>query len=132
VHIQITDVPADLDLHWSHRRKKAYIWRKWLIAVILCFIQRLMVTMTDINKAHMTDLQQSLKEILSLWFTVGFLTLERITWKSSCDMLQKVRERFKPELHVYTYSCMCVGNRNMTPLLICPGTRDMYNIIWKV
>jgi hypothetical protein len=25
------EVPADLDLHWSHTPKKAYIWRKGLI-----------------------------------------------------------------------------------------------------
>jgi hypothetical protein len=24
------DVPADLDLHWSHTHKNAYIWRKGL------------------------------------------------------------------------------------------------------
>ena len=33
-----------------------------------------------------------LRDLLSLWFSVGFLTLERITWQSSCDILQKVGE----------------------------------------
>ncbi|XP_040064749.1 malonyl-CoA decarboxylase, mitochondrial isoform X2 [Ixodes scapularis] len=33
-----------------------------------------------------------LKELLSLWFTVGFMKLERITWQSSCEMLQKISD----------------------------------------
>ena len=31
-----------------------------------------------------------LKILLAHWFSVGFLTLEQITWSSSCSMLQKV------------------------------------------
>lgn len=37
-------------------------------------------------------LNTTLKELLALWFSVGFLNLERVTWDSSCDMLQKVSE----------------------------------------
>jgi hypothetical protein len=33
------DVPAYLDLHWSHTRKKAYIWRKGLMIHIVSFIK---------------------------------------------------------------------------------------------
>jgi len=44
----------------------------------------------ELERAHLQTLQHCLKELLSLWFTVGFLTLERVTWHSSCDMLQKV------------------------------------------
>ena len=33
----------------------------------------------------------TLRDLLSLWFTVGLLSLQRITWDSPCDMLQKVR-----------------------------------------
>lgn len=33
-----------------------------------------------------------LKDLLALWFTVGFIKLERITWQSSCEMLQKISE----------------------------------------
>ncbi|XP_075227553.1 malonyl-CoA decarboxylase, mitochondrial-like [Lycorma delicatula] len=40
----------------------------------------------------MQQLNNSLKELLSLWFSVGFLNIERITWKSSCLMLQKISE----------------------------------------
>ena len=33
-----------------------------------------------------------LKILLAHWFSVGFLTLEHITWSSSCSMLQKVSD----------------------------------------
>ena len=33
-----------------------------------------------------------LRDLLSLWFAVGFLSLERITWRSACDMLQKISD----------------------------------------
>lgn len=32
----------------------------------------------------------TLKEMLFLWFSVGFMTVERVTWQTSCDILQKV------------------------------------------
>ncbi|KAK0168679.1 hypothetical protein PV327_002455 [Microctonus hyperodae] len=43
----------------------------------------------------MPKLQQlniTLHDLLLLWFSVGFLHLERITWQSSCEMLQKVSD----------------------------------------
>ncbi|XP_075553036.1 malonyl-CoA decarboxylase, mitochondrial-like isoform X3 [Dermacentor variabilis] len=64
-----------------------------------------------------------LKDLLALWFTVGFVKLERITWQSSCEMLQKISEyeavhpirnwtdlkrRVGPyrRCYVFTHSCM--------------------------
>ncbi|XP_076287830.1 malonyl-CoA decarboxylase, mitochondrial isoform X2 [Lasioglossum baleicum] len=38
------------------------------------------------------QLNISLRDLLLLWFSVGFLHLERITWQSSCDILQKVSD----------------------------------------
>ncbi|XP_024085704.1 malonyl-CoA decarboxylase, mitochondrial-like [Cimex lectularius] len=38
------------------------------------------------------QLNATLKDLLSLWFSVGFLSLERVTWKSPCEMLQKISE----------------------------------------
>lgn len=38
------------------------------------------------------QLNTTLRELLSLWFSVGFLKLERVTWKSPCEMLQKISE----------------------------------------
>ncbi|XP_053398010.1 malonyl-CoA decarboxylase, mitochondrial-like isoform X2 [Mercenaria mercenaria] len=55
-------------------------------------IMHLLSSTKDIDRAHLLDLQHALKDILSLWFTVGFLNLERITWQSSCEMLQKISE----------------------------------------
>lgn len=42
--------------------------------------------------AHLRALNVTLKDMLTLWFSVGFLTLERVTWQSSCEMLQKVSD----------------------------------------
>lgn len=36
------------------------------------------------------QLNVTLRDLLLLWFSVGFLHVERITWQSACDMLQKV------------------------------------------
>ncbi|KAL4233761.1 hypothetical protein ACF0H5_008439 [Mactra antiquata] len=55
-------------------------------------ILRLIGSTKDIERAYLMDLQYTLKDILALWFTVGFLNLERMTWQSSCDMLQKISE----------------------------------------
>ncbi|XP_014599341.1 PREDICTED: malonyl-CoA decarboxylase, mitochondrial-like isoform X1 [Polistes canadensis] len=40
----------------------------------------------------MQQLNLTLQDLLLLWFSVGFLHLERITWESSCDILQKVSD----------------------------------------
>ncbi|XP_035732332.1 malonyl-CoA decarboxylase, mitochondrial-like isoform X1 [Vespa mandarinia] len=46
---------------------------------------------SDSNKNFvMQQLNLTLKDLLLLWFSVGFLHLERITWETSCDILQKV------------------------------------------
>ncbi|XP_057324378.1 malonyl-CoA decarboxylase, mitochondrial-like [Microplitis mediator] len=44
------------------------------------------------KSAIMQQLNLTLHDLLLLWFSVGFLHLERITWQSSCDMLQKVSD----------------------------------------
>jgi len=41
---------------------------------------------------HLRDLDRSLKELLSSWFSVGLLKLETVDWRSPCDLLQKVSE----------------------------------------
>ncbi|XP_073978767.1 malonyl-CoA decarboxylase, mitochondrial-like isoform X2 [Rhodnius prolixus] len=54
-----------------------------------------MLSEMDSSVPHFIALQQlnvTLKELLSLWFSVGFLNLERVTWKSPCEMLQKISE----------------------------------------
>ncbi len=42
----------------------------------------------DVGCLH--SMNSCLRELLSVWFSVGFMQLERITWESPCDMLQKV------------------------------------------
>lgn len=36
------------------------------------------------------QLSNTLRDLFLLWFSVGFLHMERITWESACDILQKV------------------------------------------
>lgn len=38
----------------------------------------------------LAQMEATLKELLFLWFSVGFLKIERVTWQTSCDILQKV------------------------------------------
>nr|XP_045607335.1 malonyl-CoA decarboxylase, mitochondrial-like isoform X2 [Procambarus clarkii] len=42
--------------------------------------------------AALKTLDSTLRDLLSLWFTVGLLNVQRITWESPCNMLQKVSE----------------------------------------
>lgn len=39
---------------------------------------------------NLKALNNTLKELLSHWFSAGFLQLQRVTWQSSCEMLEKV------------------------------------------
>ncbi|XP_056273763.1 malonyl-CoA decarboxylase, mitochondrial [Pseudoliparis swirei] len=41
---------------------------------------------------HIRDLNGTLKSLLSEWFSVGLLRLERITWQSPCDILQRISQ----------------------------------------
>ncbi|CAK9833729.1 Malonyl-CoA decarboxylase, mitochondrial [Anthophora retusa] len=38
------------------------------------------------------QLNITLRDLLLLWFSVGFLHLERITWQTACDILQKISD----------------------------------------
>ena len=42
----------------------------------------------DATLVRLRDLDRSLKELLSNWFSVGLLQLETVDWRSSCDLLQ--------------------------------------------
>jgi malonyl-CoA decarboxylase len=61
----------------------------------LCHILfQAVISEMDVEDPAMVPMQQlnlTLREMLSLWFSVGFLNLERVTWRSPCEMLQKVR-----------------------------------------
>ncbi|XP_077453469.1 malonyl-CoA decarboxylase, mitochondrial [Stigmatopora argus] len=44
------------------------------------------------DSPHLRDLNGTLKSLLSEWFSVGLLRLERITWHSPCEILQKISQ----------------------------------------
>ncbi|XP_055790304.1 malonyl-CoA decarboxylase, mitochondrial [Salvelinus fontinalis] len=44
------------------------------------------------DSPHIRDLNGTLKSLLSEWFSVGLLRLERITWQSPCEILQKISQ----------------------------------------
>ena len=52
------------------------------------------MTMSDKERmtATLKNMNNHLKSLLAHWFSVGFLTLEQITWNSSCSMLQRVSD----------------------------------------
>ena len=52
------------------------------------------MTMSDKERmtATLKTMNNHLKSLLAHWFSVGFLTLEQITWNSSCSMLQRVSD----------------------------------------
>ncbi|XP_026712656.1 malonyl-CoA decarboxylase, mitochondrial [Athene cunicularia] len=39
---------------------------------------------------HVKEMSGVLKSMLSEWFSTGFLNLERVTWQSPCEVLQKI------------------------------------------
>ncbi|XP_006888942.1 PREDICTED: malonyl-CoA decarboxylase, mitochondrial [Elephantulus edwardii] len=41
---------------------------------------------------HVREMDGVLKSMLSEWFSSGFLNLERVTWHSPCEVLQKISE----------------------------------------
>ncbi|XP_065893587.1 malonyl-CoA decarboxylase, mitochondrial-like isoform X2 [Dysidea avara] len=48
-----------------------------------------------ISNGHQHDLEEldkSLKQCLSQWFSGGFLELEQLTWQSSCDIMEKISD----------------------------------------
>lgn len=42
--------------------------------------------------ADLKEMNTVLKNMFSEWFSVGFLNLERITWQSPCELLQKISQ----------------------------------------
>jgi hypothetical protein len=56
------------------------------------------------------QLSHTLQDLFLLWFSIGFLHMERITWESACDILQKVGLYFinvsanNLQLYLYLFS----------------------------
>ncbi len=58
-----------------------------------CFIpiqNQLTIAGCEQENPYLHSMNSCLRDLLSLWFSVGFLHLQRITWQCPCDMLQKV------------------------------------------
>ena len=63
-----------------------------MVLKFVLFIQNMMSSAgTNQDNPYLQVMNANLRNLLSLWFSVGFLNLERVTWESPCDMLQKVR-----------------------------------------
>lgn len=42
------------------------------------------------GRDELNDINHHIRSLLSMWFSVGFLNMERITWRSPCDITEKV------------------------------------------
>ena len=54
-----------------------------------------LIKQTDAKSAEfaaLRDMNGNLKSLLSNWFSVGFLTLEQVTWHSPCSLVEKICE----------------------------------------
>lgn len=63
---------------------------KFLVDLRADIIESMASKMAD--GPHIREMNGVLRSMLSEWFSVGFLHLERITWQSPCDVLQKISE----------------------------------------
>ncbi|XP_072748417.1 malonyl-CoA decarboxylase, mitochondrial [Anoplolepis gracilipes] len=81
----------------------AYHWLFFIIGRLQHGVKFLVDLRTDVlelmSEVKDTDesiiiqqLNHTLRDLLLLWFSIGFLHMERITWKSACDILQKVSD----------------------------------------
>ncbi|XP_051657731.1 malonyl-CoA decarboxylase, mitochondrial [Manacus candei] len=46
----------------------------------------------EVDGPHVKEMSGVLKNMLSEWFCTGFLNLERVTWQSPCEILQKISD----------------------------------------
>ncbi|CAL4173446.1 unnamed protein product, partial [Meganyctiphanes norvegica] len=67
---------------------------KFLVDLRLYLLETIFTLSSEETKqiAALKSFDRTLRDLLSVWFTVGLLNLERITWDSSCSMLEKISE----------------------------------------
>lgn len=65
---------------------------KFLVDMRGDLIHTLTTSGVNQDNLHLRVLNYTLKDLLILWFSVGLLKLQRITWQSPCDMVQKISE----------------------------------------
>ncbi|KZC07315.1 Malonyl-CoA decarboxylase, mitochondrial, partial [Dufourea novaeangliae] len=78
-----------------------YQWLFLIIGRLECGVKFLVDLRTDIldlmletqetdENVTIQQLDRTLRDLFLLWFSVGFLHVERVTWQTACDILQKV------------------------------------------
>ncbi|XP_063168752.1 malonyl-CoA decarboxylase, mitochondrial [Candoia aspera] len=50
------------------------------------------LTAREAQGPHVREMNGVLKNMMSEWFSAGFLNLERVTWQSPCEILQKISD----------------------------------------
>ncbi|XP_064604096.1 malonyl-CoA decarboxylase, mitochondrial-like [Liolophura sinensis] len=65
---------------------------KFLVDLRADILSHLSGASVDKEIPYFRSLNSMLQELLVLWFSVGFLNLERVTWESACDVVQKISE----------------------------------------
>ncbi|CAL7941269.1 unnamed protein product [Xylocopa violacea] len=63
---------------------------KFLVDLRTDVLELILETKNTDENVVIQQLNITLRDLLLLWFSVGFLHLERITWQSACDILQKI------------------------------------------
>ncbi|XP_063802038.1 malonyl-CoA decarboxylase, mitochondrial [Pseudophryne corroboree] len=63
---------------------------KFLVDLRADLVESVAAKLADVP--HLREMNGVLRNMLSEWFSVGFLHLERITWQSPCEILQKISE----------------------------------------
>ncbi|XP_076162060.1 malonyl-CoA decarboxylase, mitochondrial isoform X2 [Ptiloglossa arizonensis] len=65
---------------------------KFLVDLRTDILELMLETKETDDNVIIQQLNITLQNLLLLWFSVGFLHLERITWQSACDILEKISE----------------------------------------
>ncbi|XP_076444906.1 malonyl-CoA decarboxylase, mitochondrial-like isoform X2 [Babylonia areolata] len=65
---------------------------KFLVDMRADVLNAITNSMGELDTANFHALSRHLKELFSLWFAVGFFDLERVTWTSPCDVVQKISD----------------------------------------
>ncbi|XP_046368962.1 malonyl-CoA decarboxylase, mitochondrial-like isoform X1 [Haliotis rufescens] len=65
---------------------------KFLVDMRVDVLNSMSTCTNEVDMAYYQALNLSLKELLVLWFSVGLLNLQRVTWESPCDMVQKITD----------------------------------------
>ncbi|XP_041353984.1 malonyl-CoA decarboxylase, mitochondrial-like isoform X2 [Gigantopelta aegis] len=65
---------------------------KFLVDMRADILASMTAMSSEVDLSYFQALNYSLKELMVIWFSVGLLQLQRITWESSCDLVQKISD----------------------------------------